>query len=100
LGEQIHCAAPLRLFASLTCYKPFLHQVTAVVLRFFRQDAHVIFSFVCWNVWLSGRLTCLIPPVTKVTASFFFLFMEALKNVVIDLGQEIQLLNDKIDCLD
>jgi len=26
--------------------------------------------------------------------------MEALKNVVIDLGQEIQLLNDKIDCLD
>jgi len=73
--------------------------VTAVVLRFFRHDAHVIFSFVCWNVWLSVRLTCLIPPVTKETGSFFLIYGSS-KNAVIDLGQEIQLLNDKINGLD
>jgi len=30
----------------------------------------------------------------------FFLISGSSKNVVIDFGQEIQLLNDKIDCLD
>lgn len=37
LGEQIHSAAPLRLFASLTCYKPFIQQVAAVALYFVRH---------------------------------------------------------------